>query len=176
MKLEWRPMAPADGPEISTSLTMGEADELRRLAKDAEVLEVGSAYGFSSIVMALAGAHVTAVDPHQWLNSHAAMVANLAAYAVFSRVEIDRRDSWTALPQMYNAGRMFDLVWIDGDHEARTVTHDVEWARRLLRPTGTMAVHDYGEDTCPGVKQALDAWKVPPRLVDTLAVYGPGEW
>ena len=36
-----------------------------------------------------------------------------------------------------------------------------------------MAFHDYGEDTCPGVKRALDErWPDgPEQLVDTLAVW-----
>lgn len=177
MKLDWRPIAPGDGPEISTSLTLAETDELRRLAKGAKtVLEVGSAYGYSSIAMALSGGRVLAVDPHQALNSSAAMTANLDAYGVADRVDIRCADSRQALPELAAEGRRFGLVWIDGDHEAPMVIHDVHWARNLLRKGGTLAVHDYGEDTCPGVKQALDAWKVPPRLVDTLAVYGPGEW
>jgi hypothetical protein len=81
------------------------------------------------------------------------------------------------LPHLHAEKRAFDLVWVDGGHEADVCAHDVKWARKLLHPIGgTLAVHDYGEDTCPGVREALDAWKVPPRLVDTLAVYGPGEW
>lgn len=176
MKLEWHPVAPGDGPEISTSLTPAEADELRRLAEDAEVLEVGSAYGFSSVVMALAGGRVTAVDRHSDLKSHGTMLANLAAYAVSSRVDIRLGDSRTVLPQLFAEERRFDLAWVDGGHEAHVVAHDVEWVRKLLRPGGTLAVHDYGEDTCPDVRTVLDRWKVPPRLVDTLAIYGPGEW
>ena len=173
MKLEWRGVAPGDGPAISTSLTLAETDELRRLAKDADVLEIGSAYGYSAIAMALAGGRVIAVDPHQWLDSWATMLANVEAYGVADRVTVWRMSSQTAMSTL---GTVFDLVWIDGDHEAAAVAHDVEWARKLLRPSGTLAVHDYGEATCPGVRQALDGWKVPPRLVDTLAIYGPGEW
>lgn len=176
MKLVWRPIAPGDGPAIDTSLTPAETDELRRLAKDSDVLEIGSAYGFSAVAMALAGGRVEAIDPHAWLGSFDAMVANLAAYRVSDQVRIYRSDSWTVLPELGSEGRQFDLVWVDGDHEAHTVAHDVGWARKLLRPTGTLACHDYGEATCPGVQQALDAWKPPPRLVDTLALYGPGEW
>ena len=176
MKLEWRDVAPGGGPAISTSLTLAETDELRRLAAGGNVLEVGSAFGYSAVAMALAGATVLAVDPHQWLKSQGVMMANLAAYAVSSRVEIRAADSRQVLPELAAQGQMFDLVWIDGDHEAPAVAHDVEWARKLLKPTGTLAVHDYDEDTCPGVRQALDAWKPPPRVVDTLALYGPGEW
>lgn len=177
MKLEWRDVAPGDGPPISTSLTMAETDELRRLAEGAEVLEIGSAYGYSAVAMALAGAaHIDAVDPHSWLNSYGPMTANLLAYGVTDRVTIHQGLSFGVLPELHTLNRRFDLVWIDGDHEAAAVKHDVEMARGLLRPTGTMVCHDYDEATCPGVRQALDAWKSPPRLVDTLAVYGPGEW
>lgn len=174
MKLEWRDVAPGDGPAISTSLTLAETDELRRLAAGGAVLEIGSAYGYSAIAMALAGARsVIAVDPHQWLNSWATMLANVEAYGVADRVTVWRMDSQTAMSTL---GPAFDLVWIDGDHEASAVARDVEMGRKLLRPTGTLACHDYDEEICPGVRQALDAWKVPPKLVDTLAVYGPGEW
>lgn len=177
IRLTWRPLAPgSNGPTISTSLTSPETDELRRLAAGADVLEIGSAYGYSSIAMALAGGRVEAVDPHTWLPSFEAMVANIAAYNVSDQVRIHRTDSWTLLPQLAEEGRTFDLVWIDGDHSAAAVAHDVAWARKLLRETGTLACHDYDEATCPGVREALDAWRVPPRLVDTLAIYGPGEW
>lgn len=176
MQLTWRPVSPGVGPAIDTSLTLAETAELQRLAKDAEVLEIGSAYGYSAVAMALAGAKVLAVDPHFWLPSYEPMVANLAAYGVEDRVEIARTDSWTLLPQLLNEGRKFDLVWIDGDHEYPAVAHDVGLGWLLLKKTGTLACHDYGEVTCPGVKQALDDWKSPPKVIDTLAIYGPGEW
>lgn len=176
MKLVWRDMAPGHGPLINTSLTSRETDELRRLAAGAEVLEIGSAFGYSAVAMALAGGKVLAVDPHLWLASYEIMRSNLNAYGVTEHVEISRSDSFTVMPELVDKGCQFDLVWIDGDHEAGTVAHDVAWARKLLRETGTLACHDYDEETCPGVRQALDAWKAPPTLIDTLAVYGPGEW
>lgn len=172
MKLEWRPVALGVGyPEISTSLTMAETNELMRLAKDADVLEVGSAYGYSAIAMALAGGRVLAVDPHQWLASRAVMDHNLAAYGMASRVEIRQSDSGTVLPEL--VGRLFDLVWIDGDHEAAAVRRDVELALPLLKPgSGVLACHDWDEDTCPGVRAALEAKLGPPHeLWDTLAIY-----
>jgi len=176
VKLDWRLVALGDGPAISTSLTPAETDELRRLARGADVLEIGSAYGYSAIAMALAGGRVLAVDPHAWLDSAASMIANMLAYGVTDRIEIRRLDSRAALPALVDAGRRFDLVWIDGDHAADVVAHDVEWARKLLRKTGALVCHDYGEETCPGVREALDAWKIPLRVVDTLAIYGPGKW
>ena len=178
MKLDWRmvTLGGHGGPGINTSLTADETAELQRLARDADVLEIGSAFGYSAVAMALAGARVTAVDPHTWLGSYTLMLSNLEVYGVRDRVQIIQGLSFEALPLLAETGQRFDLVWIDGDHEAPSVAHDVEWARKLLRPGGTLACHDYGEDTCPGVRQALDAWKPPAKLVDTLALYGPGEW
>lgn len=173
MKLEWRPVS-LGGPPISTSLTLAETDELRRLGKDADVLEIGSAFGYSAVAIGQVARSVVAVDPHEWLRSLDVMRHNLAVYGVADRVEIRASTFQQVVPLLGRRG--FDLVWIDGDHEAAAVAHDVKEARKLLRPTGTLAVHDYGEDTCPGVREALDAWKPPSRVVDTLAIYGPGEW
>lgn len=172
MKLAWRDVKPGNGPAINTSLTEREAAELARLAAGREVLEIGSAYGYSAVVMALGGAtHVTAVDPHAWLASRDAMELNLRAYGVEDRVTIVQADSRAALPALAEQGRRYDLIWIDGDHAAEVVAHDVRQAVKLLRPDAVLACHDYDEATCPGVRQALDAWRIPERLVDTMAVY-----
>lgn len=182
MKLDWRLMVPgaplADdaGPPISTSLTKAETAQLRWLGAGADVLEIGSAYGYSTIALASVSARVTAVDPHIDLGSLTTFVSNLSAYEVAHRVDIRVGYSQDVLPALYAEGCTFDLVWIDGDHQAHAVTHDVQWAVKLLRKEGVLACHDYDEDTCPGVRQALDAWKKPPELVDTLAIYRPGEW
>ncbi len=173
MKLEWRDVAPGDGPGISTSLTLAETSKLRWMAAGANVLEVGSAYGYSAIVMALVGAKVTAVDPHAWLNSYDTMFANLVTYEVTGKVAINRVGSDVALPDLVTCGAQFDLVWIDGDHERFAVERDVRLALPLLRKgTGILACHDWDEDTCPGVRPALEAIVgQPDELVDTLAIY-----
>lgn len=50
---------------VSTSVTYPELRLLQRYAHEAgTVLEIGTHYGFTCIGMALAGAHVTSVDPH----------------------------------------------------------------------------------------------------------------
>lgn len=173
MKLEWRPVAPGDGPAISTSLTADEAGKLSTLAAEKrDVLEVGSAYGFSAVVMALAGAHVVAVDPHVWLRSYEPMAANLRAYGVEDRVTVIMAGAEKALPTLAGHPRRFGLVWIDGDHERSAVERDVSLALPLLAPGGVFACHDWGEDTCPGVREALEArLGEPHELVDTLAIY-----
>ena len=171
MHLPWRDVAPGGGPAVSTSVTPAEAARLADLARDADVLEVGSAYGFSACVMALAGArHVTAVDPHSWLNSHEAMLSNLNVCGVADRVAVVRGASPDALAMLSGP---FGLVFVDGDHAASAVRADAAAALRLLAPGGVLACHDYGEDCCcPGVRYALDALfpAGPSELVDTLFV------
>ena len=172
MHLPWRGLPPAEGAQpISTSLTVNEAATLADLATGRDVLEIGSAFGFSACVMTLAGArHVTAVDPHTWLGSHEAMVSNLDAAGVSGHATIVR----DASPAALNGLGPFGLVFIDGDHAAEAVAADVAAARAVLADGGVLAVHDYGETCCcPGVRQALDILfpAGPDEQVDTLAIY-----
>jgi predicted O-methyltransferase YrrM len=172
MQLLWRDVAPGPGPAINTSITLAETAELQRLAKDGRALEIGSAFGYSAIAMALAGAHVTAVDPHTGHHSFGTMHANLRVYGVAEKVEVLCSTSQNALPELFEQGHRFDLVFIDGDHTDPVVEHDVRWAVKLLNPGGTLACHDYDEVTCPGVRVALDRlFGGPGVLTDTLAVY-----
>jgi predicted O-methyltransferase YrrM len=157
---------------VSTSLTANEAQALSLLATGRDVLEVGSAFGYSAATMALAGAkHVTAVDPHDQLGSYEAMTANLAACGVAGTVTVVRGHSPGALAALPGP---FGLVFIDGDHGSAAVMADVEAARKLLATGGVLACHDLGEDCCcPGVRWALEALFPggPDEHVDTLAIY-----
>jgi predicted O-methyltransferase YrrM len=176
MQLIWRDVAIGDGPPINTSLTAAETAELQRLAKDCEVLEIGSAYGYSTCALALVAKSVTAVDPHITHGSFYVQDANLKAYGVRPKVGVYKHRSQDILPRFAAIGPpyRFDLVWIDGDHTAEVVEHDVTWALKLLKPGGVLACHDYDEVTCPGVRQALDKlFGGPGELTDTLAVYHP---
>jgi predicted O-methyltransferase YrrM len=172
MQLIWRDVSIGDGKPINTSLTADETAELQRLAKDADVLEIGSAYGYSTCALALVAKSVVAIDPHFTHGSEGALNANLTAYGVREKVDIRVGYSQSVLPEL--AFYRFDLVWIDGDHTAQVVEHDVTWAIKLLKPGGYLACHDYDEVTCPGVRHALDKlFGGPGTLTDTLAVYQP---
>lgn len=172
IQLTWRDVPIGDGKPINTSLTSAETAELQRLAKDGDVLEVGSAYGYSTCALALVAKSVVAVDPHFTHGSEGALHANLTAYGVREKVDIRVGYSQAILPQL--AFYRYDLVWIDGDHTAEVVEHDVQWALKLLKPGGHIACHDYDEVTCPGVRHALDkVFGGPGTLTDTLAVYQP---
>lgn len=175
IQLVWRDIAIDDGQPINTSLTLAETAELQRLAKDGDVLEIGSAYGYSTVALALVAKSVVAVDPHLTHGSEGDLNANLRAYGVREKVDVRVGYSQAILPALhYDANRQFDLVWIDGDHSANAVEHDVTWALKLLKPGGHIACHDYNEVTCPGVRTTLDKlFGGPGELTDTLAVYQP---
>lgn len=170
ISLPWRDQAFGDGPAISTSLASVEMARLQELAAGKRVLEIGSAYGYSTVGLALVAEHVTAVDPHQTHGSQGALLANLRAYEVLDRVDIRVGYSQQVLPELL--GGEFDLAFIDGDHTQPGVTHDATWAMRLIRAGGHVACHDYDEVTCPGVRAALDLVfpEGPAELVNTLFV------
>lgn len=159
------------GPAFSTAIQDDEAARLGELAAGRHVLEIGSAYGYSAAVMALARAlSVTAVDPHTAVPSGPVMAACLEALKIGDRVTMVREYSGTALPRMLAAGRRFGLVFVDGDHQAHAAAADLGMAMPLLEQGGTLAFHDYRDPDCPGVAQVLDGLfpAGPDRLTGTL--------
>jgi len=177
MLLPWRDirLRLAGGREVvvPTSLTDHEAAMLAALADDGVCLEVGSAYGYSAIVIAESAKSLHAIDPHRELNSFARMRANLEAAGVAGRVRISRATNREVLPELLDS--TYDLVFIDGNHARPDITFDLAHGWRLLKPGGHLAVHDYGEDTCPDVRPAVESFRdtmypADTRIVDTLWV------
>jgi predicted O-methyltransferase YrrM len=175
MHLPWRALTPGDGPPILTSLTEVETAKLVELAAGKRVLEIGSAFGYSTVAMGLVAASVISVDPHHAMNSHGILLANLRAYRLVEgmgqQVEVMRASSQTALPMLSEDGASFDLIFIDGDHRAPGVEYDIKWALELLAEGGTIAIHDVLETCCcPDVGPTVDLFLPNYELVDSMAV------
>lgn len=159
-------------PQIITSMTEAEADELSRLADGKIVLEIGSWLGFSTVTMAWVAKTVFAVDWHrgdmmagqgETLN---AFLENLAKHDVRHKVVPMVGRCEAVLPVLRSGS--FDLVFVDGLHTKEAVMRDANQALALVAPGGVVAFHDYGVWE---VKDALDAMNIKPdRLVDTLAI------
>ena len=183
--LEWKPTTLNGQPIAGASLTPNETQKLAELARNSHVLEIGSAYGHSAIIMAQAGAkHVLAVDPHtgdlDWVGADkdtlGGMRRNLQTHDVQDRVTIMLNASQVVMPVLYHIDACFELIFIDGDHTHDAVAHDLKWAVELAAPgTGIIAFHDYGEHYNPDVKTVLDAAYPdgPDQLVDTLWIRRP---
>lgn len=167
MLLPWR--MPNYGPEIQTSITVTEARALQVMAFRKQVLEIGAAYGYSTILMAEVAEHVLSIDPHVVHDSLETHTRNLITYNVDYKVGRLVGPNTTMLPPLDD--RQFDVVFVDGDHTAEGVRFDLEQSLRLVKLGGVIAFHDWGEETCPSVRPTLEEWRKPDYVIDTLAVY-----
>jgi len=140
------------GPPVEAGISQEEADYLQEMARGKRVLEVGSAFGGSTIAMALHAAEVVAIDPHQAIpESLPTLLANLRVFGVEDRVRVVAGSSHDQLPLLIQAGERFDLVYIDGDHAAAAVLQDAKEAPYLAN---LLIFHDYGSE--PEVAPILD--------------------
>lgn len=175
--MTWRSSVPAADyfrevggrPHITTWVSLRESEALHRAAREhPRILEVGSQWGYSTVLMARTGAHVTAVDPHADHGSWGVFFQNVRSHNVLHNVAPVRDYSQRVLPGL-TAG-MFDMAFIDGDHDEAVAAFDCREARRLVRPGGLIAVHDYSRVAWPGVVRAVDRELagIPHRVIETL--------
>ena len=193
MLLEWRDVAPVPDrcPELKiwTSLTVNETATLRQLAKNKRVIEVGAAFGYSTVVLASVAVAVTSIDPHTTPvalgNFNFATAEDLGRYssgtlktlihnlltAKLPDVEIVCGLSQDVLPTFSG---LYEFAFIDGDHGLAIAMQDLYHCARL--GVTTIAVHDYREDLNPYVAPAVIEWLNHnpdwrmTDLVDTLAL------
>lgn len=157
------PDFPAD---VDGWLTVEEGMALAELAKGKRVLEIGSYCGKSTICMARTAKEVVSVDPHTGIgtpeprHTYDALLDNLERYDVSHKVEAYEAP-FTA--DLLASTWRFDLIFIDGAHDYRSVTSDIQNALPLLADGGVLAFHDYrthpGEHDGgwdPGVTRAVN--------------------
>ena len=150
-------------PDIpSCAISRKESDLLADLTTGGRVLEIGSWLGYSTVWMALNGAVVVAVDPHEWQDTKAAFRVTLRRYGVEDRVTpvYLTSQAFAADPGPGGAAP-FDAAFIDGDHSYEVARHDLLLARRLVKPGGWIIAHDYAYPGynfggCPEVVRAVD--------------------
>jgi len=182
------PRAQAIIPEdIRTAMTPAELGRLAELARHRTVLEIGSYMGASTVALASIARKVHAIDPHGpepkepgCETTLVPMMENLLRYGVRDRVVIHVGYSTEIVP-LFPPGS-FDLVFIDGLHDRRSVETDLGVCRRVARSGGRIAFHDYGRDGVKtrgawvafGVTEVVDAFAAElgsgVETTDTLAV------
>lgn len=179
---------------IPSAVTLPELRLLQEHAHEAgTVLEIGTHYGFTCIGMALAGAHVTSVDPHNEgpagnRDTWEPFLHNLWRHNLpFAVIECSSRsvDPPMGLPVVnvakvpieqfhFEAPWRWGLVFIDGDHTWPAPLRDFEIAKAHLVEGGKIAFHDV-TPRWPGVWDTVtevqrQGWaKI--AQVGTLAVY-----
>jgi predicted O-methyltransferase YrrM len=133
---------------IRSGLKVDEAAVLRHLAKDRAVLELGSWFGFSTVVMAEVAKRVDAIDWHGGdpIVGHEVtlpvMWGNLLKYGVRDRVVVHVGRNADILPRMTPG--QFDFAFHDSYHAKESVLGDVAMMLPLLKPGSLIAFHDYG--------------------------------
>lgn len=120
----------------------------------ASILEIGTYYGYTAAVMALAAprAMITTLNPCAW--EYDAARINLAKLANVRPLCVH---SWDYL-KGFSAAEL-DFVFVDGDH--KRIEEDLAWWKWLL-VGGMMLFHDYSPNgsgrPCPPVFRALNRW------------------
>ena len=121
--------------------------ELVRKVQPTHTLEVGCAYGFSSvyIVGALAqvgGVQHVSVDPFQdtaWRGIGRTTVQRAGLAELHTVVT---RMSDAVLPSLYEHNARFGLIFVDGDHKFDAIIADVRNAGRILLTGGLLVLDD----------------------------------
>jgi len=137
------------------------AEIIRNHSGIIKTLEVGCAYGLSSLHICMAlcgreGAHHTIIDPFQSSEWDGAGVLNLEKSGVdfFNLIETK---SEFALPRLLeNNEGQYDFIFIDGWHTFDHTLLDCFYATRLLRTGGFLVIDDA---SWPSVKRVISYLK-----------------
>jgi hypothetical protein len=52
--------------------------------------------------------------------------------------------------------RSYGVIVVDGDHSAKGVRQDLQWAEEIAAPGAIVVLDDYGDPGWPGIKEAMD--------------------
>lgn len=142
-----------------------ELDWLARMASQrGRIVEVGSWKGRSTAALAeYTSGIVFAVDTWKGSAEHKEIEIGPAG-ALFKQF-IENTKGLPVLPIMgtsleaakhfKDSGfKVFDMIFIDGDHAPESVSLDIQAWKPLLQDGGLLCGHDYG--TWPGLKEAVD--------------------
>ncbi len=132
------------------------------LSPSPRALDVGCGPGRASLVLAGAGARVTAVDLHEPFLHR----TRTAAAGAGLRVAVERA-SMTALPHPDDT---FDLLWCEGAAYLMGVDRALRAWRRLLRPDGALVLTDAVWTTADPSGEARAFWAQYPDMRDEAAL------
>lgn len=144
--------------ELDTlSVTAERGDFIASVCREyrpAATLEIGMAWGMSTLFMleALAeigsarpGCHAV-IDPFQSKLFHNAALRAVREAGAGELIDFYPEPSQIVLPRMISAGRRFDLAFIDGDHRFEAAFIDFYFIDQLLKPGGIVIFDDLGMD------------------------------
>jgi SAM-dependent methyltransferase len=148
------------GSDATTRRLLGLAGSL---PAEPRALDIGCGPGRASLVLATAGARVTAVDLHEPFLRRARRAA--ADAGLTSRIAVVRA-SMSALPHPDGA---FDLLWCEGAAYLMGVDPAMDAWRRLLAPGGVLVLTDAVWTTDTPSLEAAEFWAAYPAMRDVPA-------
>lgn len=144
-----------------------EADELRRLSEGRTVLELGAWKGRSTVALAEVASYVVSVDRHQGIEEIGAPEA-LDEYLANVRSLLNVAVVIAPFDKILPFLGIFDLVYIDGDHDRGAAYRDTHHAIHHVR--STIVYHDWD---FPEVRETAEGilGRAPDGLVGSVASY-----
>lgn len=104
-----------------------------------ECLEVGTSIGISTRVFFEIGIKkLTSIDMRE-CHQASREIAELERLNDWEFIKGDSRD---VLPRLEKRGHKYDLIFLDGDHDYKTVRQDIYNAWKLLKKGGCLLAHD----------------------------------
>ena len=142
-------------------------------------LEVGMAFGVSSLALADAlekrgaGGRLVVMDPAQhdpvWRGLG---LAQIEAAGLRERVEFHERPSQAVLPELWQAGRRFQVAFVDGWHTFDHALVDCFYADQMLDVGGYLVLDDVGY---PAIRRLVQFFLANRAYSLDEVLYAPGE-
>jgi predicted O-methyltransferase YrrM len=123
------------------SITQNEGRYLASWAAGLRVLEIGTGLGVSTVCLASTAKEVMTIDPSEWVRAALKLPANVVQLASFDEVH----------------GGEFDMAFIDGLHDKRSVMRDIVDCLQVVKYGGSIAFHDLSHGTVQDAVKAF-AW------------------
>lgn len=150
-------------------LSKDDERELRRLAAGKRVLELGAWMGRSTTVLSEVAAYVISVDRHRGIAEHES--DSLPQYLDAVRELPNVAMVVANFEDFVGHVRGIDLVFIDGDHDFRSVERDIILA--ISTDPAVVAMHDYDfSDVRLAAQQFFDK---PDRVGGSVASFKRGQ-
>ena len=136
-------------PALSTTRNLIEIEQILRCNRPENTLEVGMAFGGSSLIFADVGGTMcpglyrhTSIDPYQSTVWDGVGMQCLESAGLQDFVELFEEPSSLVLPRMVAEGRRFGLIYVDGSHLFEDVFVDAYFCMRLLAEDGYLLFDD----------------------------------
>lgn len=110
-------------------------------------LEIGFAYGFSTLYFLAAAADIqgschTAIDPYEFEWWHGVGLRKVKDVGMEDRFRFISEISFVAVPELFHSGECFDVIFIDGDHRFDGALTDFTLSAMICNEGGHILLDD----------------------------------